>query len=126
MPKKPALDKRATLALGKRLAAARVEAGISQRKLAGPGVSAAYISRIEAGDRAPSVTAIRQMAGKLNIGVGYLETGQEQPALDESDGWIGWFARTDACHDIAVKLGQDPHLVASFAWEGLYDGLNGE
>jgi transcriptional regulator with XRE-family HTH domain len=119
-------DKRAALALGKRVVTARHEAGLSQRKLAGPGVTAAYISRIEAGDRFPSVTAIRQMAAKLGCGIDYLETGREQPSLSEAAAWIEWFARTDACRDIAVARNQEPSLVAAFAWEGLWEGLNGE
>jgi tetratricopeptide (TPR) repeat protein len=48
---------------------------MSQRELAGPGVSYAYISRIEAGQRRPSVKAIRTLARKLGISAQYLETG---------------------------------------------------
>ena len=41
------------VAVGRRLHAAREAAGISQRDLAFPGCSAAYISRIERGERVP-------------------------------------------------------------------------
>ena len=58
-----------------RLRRLRLERGMSQRELAGPGVSYAYISRIEAGQRRPSVKAIRTLARKLGISAQYLETG---------------------------------------------------
>jgi len=50
---------------------------MSQRELAEPGVSYAYVSRIEAGTRQPSVKALRKIAGKLGVGADYLETGSE-------------------------------------------------
>jgi tetratricopeptide (TPR) repeat protein len=40
-------------------------------------VSYAYVSRIESGERTPSVRAIRQLARKLGVTPGYLETGVE-------------------------------------------------
>ena len=43
--------------VGRRLRRLRTERGFSQRELSGPGVSYAYISRIEAGARRPSVKA---------------------------------------------------------------------
>src|SRR2546421_11729622 len=58
-----------------RLRRLRLDRGMSQRELAGPGVSYAYISRIEAGQRRPSVKAIRTLARKLGISAQYLETG---------------------------------------------------
>src|SRR5881397_3515182 len=61
--------------IGARLRRLRVERGLSQRELSSPGVSYAYISRIEAGARTPSVKALRMLAKKLNVSVEYLETG---------------------------------------------------
>src|SRR5881275_2415007 len=61
--------------IGHRLRRLRLERGLSQRELAGPGVSYAYISRIEAGQRRPSVKAIRTLARKLGVSAQYLETG---------------------------------------------------
>jgi len=46
---------RAAETIGRRLKRLRVERGFSQRELAAAGVSYAYISRIEAGSRQPSV-----------------------------------------------------------------------
>src|SRR5205807_1851965 len=63
--------------IGQRLRRLRLERGLSQRELSSPGVSYAYISRIEAGTRQPSVKALRMLARKLNVSVEYLETGRE-------------------------------------------------
>jgi transcriptional regulator with XRE-family HTH domain len=66
--------------IGQRLKRLRLERGLSQRELAAPGVSYAYISRIEAGTRQPSVKALRRLASKLAVTADYLETGSD---LDE-------------------------------------------
>jgi tetratricopeptide (TPR) repeat protein len=65
--------------VGERLKRLRLERGLSQRELGSPGVSYAYISRIEAGTRQPSVKALRRLAAKLGVSPEYLETGS---ALD--------------------------------------------
>lgn len=65
-----------------RLRRLRLAAGLSQRELAEPGVSYAYISRLEAGTRTASVKAIRKLAPKLGVSADYLETGVE-PDPDE-------------------------------------------
>ena len=52
-------------AVGRRLKEARARAGLSQRQLSFPGCSPAYISRIEAGDRIPSLQLLREMGRKL-------------------------------------------------------------
>jgi transcriptional regulator with XRE-family HTH domain len=64
------------VAIGRRIHQRRIELGLSQRQLSGPGVSYAYISRIEAGARRPSVRALRRLAPKLNASVHWLETGE--------------------------------------------------
>src|SRR5436305_12187313 len=63
--------------IGERLKRLRLERGMSQRELASPGVSYAYISRIEAGTRQPSVKALRRLAAKLEVSPEYLETGSD-------------------------------------------------
>jgi transcriptional regulator with XRE-family HTH domain len=63
--------------IGQRLKRLRLERGLSQRELAAPGVSYAYISRIEAGTRQPSVKALRKLAAKLAVSADYLESGSE-------------------------------------------------
>ncbi len=68
-----------TKAVGGRLREARLQAGLSQRELSEPGVSYAYISRIEAGVRTPSVKVLRKLAPRLGVSVTWLETGNEDP-----------------------------------------------
>jgi transcriptional regulator with XRE-family HTH domain len=71
--------------VGQRLRRLRHERGLSQRDLASPGVSYAYISRIEAGARRPSVKALRQLAPKLGVSVEYLETGRDLTDRDQRE-----------------------------------------
>jgi transcriptional regulator with XRE-family HTH domain len=69
--------------IGRRLLRLRREQGLSQRDVSAPGVSYTYISRIEAGQRQPSVKALRAIAHRLGVTPEYLETGRElQPADD--------------------------------------------
>ena len=72
---------RGTESVGERLKRLRVERGLSQRQLSAPGISYAYISRIEAGARRPSVKALRMLAVKLGVTAQYLETGSQ---IDEA------------------------------------------
>src|SRR5881398_1049017 len=72
-----AMAKRESIA--ERLRRLRLERGMSQRDLSSPGVSYAYISRIEAGARTPSVKAMRLLAQKLGVTVEQLETGKRTP-----------------------------------------------
>ena len=72
-----AMAKRESIA--DRLRRLRMERGMSQRDLSSPGVSYAYISRIEAGARTPSVKAMRLLAQKLGVTVEQLETGKMTP-----------------------------------------------
>ena len=58
---------------------------MSQRDLSSPGVSYAYISRIEAGARTPSVKALRKLAQKLKVSVEYLETGRDIRDVDDRE-----------------------------------------
>jgi tetratricopeptide (TPR) repeat protein len=71
------VSERSEETVGERLRRLRQERGLSQRELASPGVSYAYISRIEAGTRQPSVKALRKLARKLGVTTEYLETGSD-------------------------------------------------
>ena len=64
-------------AVGRRLKEARERVGLSQRRLAFPGCSPAYISRIEAGDRIPSLQLLRELGRRLGVTEDYLATGVE-------------------------------------------------
>jgi transcriptional regulator with XRE-family HTH domain len=48
--------------LGERLRQRRLELGLSQRDLSEPGISYAYISRLESDARTPSMKALRKLA----------------------------------------------------------------
>src|SRR3954471_16823859 len=71
--------------VGVRLKRLRIQRGLSQRDLSSPGVSYAYISRIEAGARTPSVKALRKLSQKLGVSVEYLETGRDIRDVDDRE-----------------------------------------
>jgi transcriptional regulator with XRE-family HTH domain len=71
--------------VGERLRRLRLERGLSQRQISSRGVSNAYISRIEAGTRAPSVKAIRELAKKLGITPELLERGIDANPREERE-----------------------------------------
>ena len=62
-------------AVGERLKQARERAGLSQRQLSFAGCSPAYISRIESGDRIPSLQLLRELGQRLGVSEDYLATG---------------------------------------------------
>lgn len=78
-------EAKATEGVGARLKRLRLQRGLSQRDLSSPGVSYAYISRIEAGARTPSVKALRKLAQKLEVSVEYLETGRDIREVDDRE-----------------------------------------
>jgi len=84
--------------IGQRLKRLRLEQGLSQRELASPGVSYAYISRIEAGTRQPSVKALRRLAAKLGVSAEYLETGSQLDPAEQRELRL-------ADLELAVRLG---------------------
>jgi transcriptional regulator with XRE-family HTH domain len=84
--------------IGQRLKRLRLERGLSQRELAAPGVSYAYISRIEAGTRQPSVKALRRLATNLGVTADYLETGSQLGPDEERELRL-------ADLELAVRLG---------------------
>jgi len=84
--------------IGQRLKRLRLERGLSQRELAAPGVSYAYISRIEAGTRQPSVKALRRLATNLGVTADFLETGSQLGPDEERELRL-------ADLELAVRLG---------------------
>lgn len=64
------------LSVGRRLRLAREEAGISQRALSFPGCTAAHISKIESGNRIPSLQVLRELATRIGVDEAYLARGQ--------------------------------------------------
>jgi tetratricopeptide (TPR) repeat protein len=83
--------------VGQRLKASRERAGLSQRQLAFPGCTAAYISRLEAGARVPSLQMVNQLALRLDVTGQWLATGVEAAAVQPSE-------LIDA--EVALRLGE--------------------
>ncbi len=91
MPRQPGNHVDDPAAVGMRLREARKAVGLTQRQLAFEGCTAAYISRIEAGARIPSLQLLRRLARQLGTSADYLATGSADGAgsgrvrLDEAD-----------------------------------------
>jgi transcriptional regulator with XRE-family HTH domain/lipopolysaccharide biosynthesis regulator YciM len=71
--------------VGERLREARRRAGLSQRELAFHGCTPAYISRIEAGDRIPSLQLLRELGRQLGVSADFLATGSDESERTERD-----------------------------------------
>jgi tetratricopeptide (TPR) repeat protein len=66
------------VAVGERLRQARQAAGLTQRDLSFEGCTAAYVSRIEAGARIPSLQIVHVFAKRLGVSPEYLATGRPE------------------------------------------------
>jgi tetratricopeptide (TPR) repeat protein len=75
MPRQKSTHVDSPAAVGERLKEARERAGLSQRQLSFLGCSPAYISRIESGDRIPSLQLLRELGRRLGVSEDYLATG---------------------------------------------------
>jgi len=69
-------------AVGVRLREARERSGLSQRQLSFPGCSPAYISRVESGQRIPSLQLLRELGRRLGVSADHLATGEEEARWD--------------------------------------------
>ena len=58
---------------------------MTQRDLEAPGASFPYISRVERGERQPSLRVLRILARRLRVPLDYLETGAPVPAAAERE-----------------------------------------
>jgi tetratricopeptide (TPR) repeat protein len=97
--------------LGARLKEARRRAGLTQGALAFSGCSAGYISRIEAGERVPSLQILRELARRVGVSESFLIMGRER-------GQVGPPALVDA--EIALRMGDLERASA------LYDEILGD
>jgi len=84
--------------LGARLRRLRLERALSQRDISSDGVSYAYVSRIEADVRKPSVKAIRKLAERLGVSPEYLEYGVDGDSRDLCEARLGSV-------ELALRLG---------------------
>lgn len=76
MPRRPSNHVDDPTAVGQRLRQAREAAGLTQRELSFEGCTAAYVSRIEAGARVPSLQILHEFAKRLGVTPEYLATGR--------------------------------------------------
>lgn len=67
--------------VGKRIAERRGKLGLSQRDIAFPGCSYAYISRLEAGLRRPSLSVMLKLSLLLDVSPEYLAWGRGSKRL---------------------------------------------
>src|SRR6185503_11540196 len=94
-------------AVGRRLKEARERARLSQRELAFPGCSAAYISRIEGGARIPSLQLLRELGRRLGVSADFLATGSDTAPGDQLEQ-----ALVEA--DVALRLDDVEHARAAY------------
>jgi transcriptional regulator with XRE-family HTH domain len=85
--------------VGERIRSLREERGLRQRDLAFDGCTAAYISRIEAGARIPSLQLLREIGKRLGVSADYLATGATHSTSAEA------LALTDS--QLAQRLGDE-------------------
>lgn len=75
MPRRPSSHVDDPTAVGRRLRQARQAVGLTQRELSFEGCTAAYVSRIEAGARIPSLQILREFGKRLGVSADFLATG---------------------------------------------------
>jgi transcriptional regulator with XRE-family HTH domain len=80
MTKRKSLHIDDPVAVGERIRTLRKERGLRQSDLAFAGCTPAYISRIEAGVRVPSLQLLRAIGARLGVSADYLATGAADAA----------------------------------------------
>ncbi|MER6915142.1 helix-turn-helix transcriptional regulator [Streptomyces sp. NPDC000594] len=88
--------------IGRRVQRLRAERGLTQRQLAEPSYTPAYISTLESGKVRPSETALRFLAGRL--GTSYEELATGRPAHLATELRLGL---TDAQRELATGAADD-------------------
>jgi len=106
------------VAVGRRLREARVAAGLNQRELAAGACSAGYISRVELGDRIPSLQLLRVLGKRLGVSADYLATGSDRAESGDVVGSV----LVDA--QIALRL-DDTETARRLFDEALAEGVQG-
>jgi tetratricopeptide (TPR) repeat protein len=87
--------------IGERLRRLRLERGLTQQQVSGSDLSSAQISRIESGQRRPSMGAIRLIAQELQVSPEYLETGHTMTASELLELRL-------ADVEVRIRFGEDP------------------
>ncbi|GAA4253124.1 helix-turn-helix transcriptional regulator [Dactylosporangium darangshiense] len=109
--------------IGRRVFELRTARGLTQRQLAEPRYTAAYVSSVEAGRRTPSTDALIHFAQRLGVSRQRLVTGQEDAAavllvraLAEAD--LAALSDVEGARSAYAALASEP-AVAAGAHEGL-------
>lgn len=105
MPRRPSTHVDDPVAVGQRLRNAREAAGLTQRELSFEGCTAAYVSRIEAGARVPSLQILHEFAKRLRVTPEYLATGRPYGEDVSSE-------LLEA--EIALRFGDETHAAALY------------
>jgi tetratricopeptide (TPR) repeat protein len=105
MPRQPSTHVDDPVAVGQRLREARQTAGLSQRQLSFPGCTAAYVSRIEAGARVPSLQILNEFGKRLGVSAEYLATGRLDTRELSSDLFEA---------EVALRLGDEERAAALY------------
>lgn len=108
--------------VGRRIRVAREQAGLTQRQLAFAGCSPAYLSRIEAGERTPSLQLLREIGRRLGVSTEYLAVGEEAPGIDEiteAEVLLALGQREDAKDRFSKQLGGAEGVERARALTGL-------
>lgn len=113
MPRRPSTHVDDPVAVGRRLREARASAGLTQRDLSFDGCTAAYVSRIEAGARVPSLQILHEFAKRLAVTPEYLATGRP-PGDDLSSELLE--------AEVALRLGDEQR--ASELYEAAREGAD--
>ena len=107
MPRQKSTHVDSPEAVGRRLREARERSGLLQRDLAFPGCSAAYISRIEAGKRIPSLQLLRELGKTLGVTADYLASGDtpSRESLELADAQLAQrLGHLDEAHSLYQSL----------------------
>ncbi|TVL90212.1 helix-turn-helix transcriptional regulator [Streptomyces sp. SAJ15] len=88
--------------IGRRVLRLRTERRLTQRQLAEPAYSAAYVSTLEAGKVRPSEAALRHLAGRLGVTVEELATGRSPHEATRLRARL-----TDARRELATGAAED-------------------
>ncbi|MEV5433709.1 helix-turn-helix domain-containing protein [Streptomyces sp. NPDC052701] len=106
-------------AIGRRVQRLRVERGLTQRQLAEPAYTPAYISTLEAGRVRPSDDALRHLAERLGVGFDELATGRPARLPTELRLRLTEARRTLAVGEAETAAGQYADLLAEAERHGL-------
>src|SRR5947208_5602300 len=111
MPRQKSDHVDSAAALAERLRAARERTGISQRALARGICTPAYVSRLEKGERIPSLQLLRRLAERLGADADELASGVARVGVDPL---------LDA--ELALRLGE--HAIAERGFQDALDTGN--